>query len=81
MTTPTTCSQCVHWIERKQDTKGICHAMPPNALGFPLTHPDDWCGQAKAKDQQPSMSWPSKPSEPRTPIGRDRPEGLGGRRR
>jgi len=69
MNEKTTCSQCIHWIERKQDAKGICHAMPPNGLGFPLTHPDDWCGQAKQKE---TAIEPRSPSQSQTFPGRAR---------
>ena len=44
-----TCEKCVYWESPKADTEerlGECRRNPPVHEFWPVTLPDDWCGQA-----------------------------------
>jgi hypothetical protein len=51
MTHPTTqsvCSQCRWWqeVQDEDGTRlGLCRRQPPAYEGWPVTQPQDWCGE------------------------------------
>ena len=52
-----TCEKCVYWKSPKADTEerlGECRRNPPVHEFWPVTLPDDWCGQAMPKDTRAS---------------------------
>ena len=54
--TRTTCGQCVYWEPPEEGSEGRlgnCRRSPPLHEYWPVTLPEDWCGQARAREPEP----------------------------